>query len=400
MQDTKLFGPFKQIITLRNLPAKGSIPDDALEIIPDGGILIKNGLIEAVGSFNSLRKEGHTVHEIETSCVALPGLVDAHTHICFGGSRARDYSLRISGKTYQEILKEGGGIYDSVEKTRSCSADELLTLTLQRLDRHHAEGITTCEIKSGYGLSVEEELKLLRVIDQARKQHTITVISTCLAAHVPAKERKDAADYLQYITRELLPIIKRESLSNRVDIFIEPEAFPVTIAEPYIQQAKAMGFDITIHADQFTSGGSELAVKYNALSADHLESSAEEDIKRLASSNVVATVLPGASLGLGMNFAPARKLLNAGCSVAIATDWNPGSAPMGDLLMQAAVLSAREKLSTAETLAGITVRAAKALNLHDRGVLDKGMKADIISFPASDYREILYQQGKLKPTKV
>lgn len=161
-----------------------------------------------------------------------------------------------------------------------------------------------------------------------------------------------------------------------------------------------MGFDITVHADQFSTGGSEVAVNVGAVSADHLEASGEEEIKRLAASETVAVALPGASLGLGMGFAPARKLLNAGACLAIASDWNPGSAPMGDLLLQASVLSAYEKLTTAETFAGLTFRAAKALNLYDRGILEKGKLADMQAYPCTDYREILYHQGKLKPIKV
>jgi imidazolonepropionase len=164
----------------------------------------------------------------------------------------------------------------------------------------------------------------------------------------------------------------------------------------YLNKAKQIGFDVTVHADQFTTGGSEVAVNMGAVSADHLEASGEQEIKLLANSNTVAAVLPGASLGLGMPYAPARKLLDAGACVAIASDWNPGSAPMGDLLMQAAAMSAAEKLSTAEVFAGLTFRAAKALRLNDRGTLTAGFRADMQAYPTDDYREILYHQGKLR----
>jgi imidazolonepropionase len=168
----------------------------------------------------------------------------------------------------------------------------------------------------------------------------------------------------------------------------------------YLKKAKEMGFEVTVHADQFTTGGSEVAVKIGAISADHLEASGEREIKLLANSDTVAVTLPGASLGLGMQYVPARKLLDAGACLAIASDWNPGSAPMGDLLMQAAVMSAAEKLSTAEVFAGLTFRAAKALNLSDRGILAAGMKADMQAYPCGDYREILYHQGRLKPLTI
>jgi imidazolonepropionase len=185
-----------------------------------------------------------------------------------------------------------------------------------------------------------------------------------------------------------------------MDIFVEKGAFSTDLARPFLEQAKNSGFGITVHADQFTTGGSKLAVEMGACSADHLEASGDEEISLLAKSNVVAIALPGASLGLGMPFAPARKLLDGGVCLAIATDWNPGSAPMGDLLLQAALLSAFQKLTAAETFSAITFRAATALRIQDRGTLASGKKADMIAFPTKDYREILYHQGKLKPNIV
>ena len=395
-----LIGPFSEILTMEGLPDKGPIDDKRLNIVKNGGIVVNDGIIAEVGAFTALKKKDIEVHPIETVAVVMPGLIDSHTHICFGGSRALDYSLRIAGKSYQDILREGGGIYATVDKTRNVSFDDLLRSTANRLSRHLSEGVTTCEIKSGYGLSLKEELKMLRVINKLKLETPSTVIASCLAAHVPPKEISDPQVYLNVILEELLPVIRREALSSRIDIFIEPEAFPPSTAAPFLSIVTQKGFDITVHADQFTSGGSRLAVESNALSADHLESSTEEDIKMLAASDITATVLPGASLGLGMNYAPARKLLDTGCRLAIATDWNPGSAPMGDLLTQASLISASEKLTTGETFAAITVRAAKALKLNDRGVLAPGMKADFISFPVSDHREILYHQGKLKPDNI
>ena len=182
-----------------------------------------------------------------------------------------------------------------------------------------------------------------------------------------------------------------------MDIFIDKGAFSLEDGEYFLKEAKELGFKLTVHSDQFTPGSSRLAVKYGALSADHLESIRDDDMELLAWSETAAVALPGCSAGLGMNYAPARKLLDKGASLVISTDWNPGSAPMGDLLLQASLLSAAEKLSTAETFSAITFRAAKALNLNDRGKLKEGQKADFILFPASDYREILYNQGKMKP---
>ncbi|ASU32911.1 imidazolonepropionase [Mucilaginibacter xinganensis] len=395
-----LHGPFTQILPLTGMPLKGALTDDQLQVIPDGGIMVENGLILIVGDFETLRKENPSaqINLIEGDGVLLPGFVDCHTHICFAGSRAKDYAMRIQGKTYLEIAKAGGGIWDSVTQTRAADEALLTELLLKRIERHLAEGVTTIEVKSGYGLSVEQELKQLRAIKVASTQTKASILTTCLAAHMAPKDFNGSQnDYLEHILTGLLPVIKKENLASRVDIFIEESAFNAENATIYLTKAKQMGFDITVHADQFTTGGSKVAVNLGAVSADHLEASGDAEIKLLANSNTVAVTLPGASLGLGMPYAPARKLLDAGACLAIASDWNPGSAPMGDLLMQAAVMSAAEKLSTAEVFAGLTFRAAKALNLTDRGILAAGMRADLQIYPANDYREILYQQGKLKP---
>ena len=399
----KLIGPFTQILPLSGLPVKGPIADDALQIIPQGGVLAENGLIAEVGDFETLRKSNPDaeIEEIQNDHVLLPGFVDCHTHLCFAGSRAKDYALRIAGKSYLEIAKSGGGIWDSVTQTRKASKNELVDLLLQRVDQHTKNGVTTIEVKSGYGLKVEEELKQLQAIKEACAKSNADLIATCLATHILPKDfNGPVEEYLELILNKLLPKIKQENLANRMDIFIEDGAFSPSDAACYLEVAKKMGFDITVHADQFSTGGSEVAVTVGAVSADHLEASGEEEIKRIAASETVAVALPGASLGLGMGFAPARKLLNAGACLAIASDWNPGSAPMGDLLMQASILSAYEKLTTAEIFAALTFRATKALNLYDRGVLEKGKLADMQAYPCNDYREILYHQGKLKPIKV
>ena len=396
----RLTGPFTQILPLSGLTLKGALSDDQLLVIPQGGLLTENGRVISVGDFENLRKESPLVpvEEINGESVLLPGFIDCHTHICFAASRAKDYAMRIQGKSYLEIAKAGGGIWDSVTQTRAADEALLTELLLRRVQRHLSEGVTTSEVKSGYGLSVEQELKQLRVIKAASANTTASLVATCLAAHiVPRDFNGNQSEYLDHILNDLLPIVKKENLASRVDIFIEEGAFDQANALTYLNKAKQMGFDITVHADQFSTGGSEAAVRAGAVSADHLEASTEKEIKLLANSDTVAVTLPGASLGLGMPYAPARKLLDAGACVAIASDWNPGSAPMGDLLMQAAVMSAAEKLSNAEVFAGLTFRAAKALKLDDRGILAPGMRADMQVYPCGDYREILYHQGKLKP---
>jgi imidazolonepropionase len=399
-----LIGPFTQILTMANLPESGPITDDELEVLEDGGIVICDGKIRLVGKYNILLKvaqeEHYKIEKITEPKVLLPGLIDAHTHICFAGSRANDYAMRVAGKSYLEIARNGGGILDSVRKTREATVIELVDLLKKRCDRHLSEGVTTCEVKSGYGLTVEEELKMLEAIKLVNTHHKIDLVPTCLAAHMRPPEYSDSKLYLHHVLENLLPQIKEQGLANRVDIFIEDTAFNEADSLEYLMAAKEMGFDITVHADQFSTDGSSVAAEAGAISADHLEASGEEEIALLKQAGVVATVLPGASVGLGMHYAPARKMLDGGLCVAIATDWNPGSAPMGDLLMQAALIGASEKLTIAETLAAVTTRAAKALNIKDRGCLGKEQVADMIAFDTSNYKEILYFQGKLKPAIV
>ncbi|QEM12809.1 imidazolonepropionase [Mucilaginibacter rubeus] len=399
----KLIGPFTQILPLTGLPLKGALNDEQLQIVANGGILIEDGVIIAVDDFEKLRRNypSAQIEEITGDHVLLPGFVDCHTHICFAGSRAKDYAMRNSGKSYLEIAASGGGIWDSVTQTRAATEAELTHLLVQRINRHLSEGVTTIEIKSGYGLSVAEELKQLKAIHQAANKTHAHIVPTCLAAHIKPKDFDgNESEYIKHLLNDLLPKIKQHDLASRVDIFIEQKAFNTSDALFYLSRAKQMGFEATVHADQFSTGGSEVAVKAGAASADHLEASSDYEIKLLANSDTVAVTLPGASLGLGMGYAPARKLLDAGACLAIASDWNPGSAPMGDLLMEASVMAATEKLSTAEVFAGLTYRAAQALKLNDRGILTKGKLADMQAYPCNDYREILYHQGKLKPAHV
>ncbi|KFF22805.1 imidazolonepropionase [Chryseobacterium sp. JM1] len=399
----KLIGPFKQIVTLADLPLRGKLSDEQLQVITDGGIVVNDGKIQSIGNFEALKSENQNIETetIEGEQIVLPGFVDAHTHICFGGNRANDFAMRNAGKTYLEIAESGGGIWSSVQHTRNASEEELLRTLLERIGFLVSLGITTIEIKSGYGLDVENELKMLRIIKKAQDQTKAKLVPTCLSAHLKPRDFEGSnTEYLNYILTEILPKVKEEGLARRVDIFIEKSAFQPEESKDFLLKTKDLGFDITVHADQFTPGSSRIAVEVGAKSADHLEATIDEDIEFLAQSDTVATALPGASLGLGEKFTPARKLLDAGAIVAIASDWNPGSAPMGNLITQASILATFEKLTTAEVLAGMTFRAAYALGLEDIGKLEPGKKADFVTFKTDNFQNVLYNQGSLNAEHV
>lgn len=398
-------GSIHEVLPMTGLSERGAMADSDLKLLSNQGILIKDGKFDRIDKHENLlpeaQKLGAEIHLLDGKHCALPGFLDSHTHICFAGSRAHDYAMRNAGKSYLEIAEAGGGIWDTVTHTRKASETDLVADIVKRANLLLYRGITTIEVKSGYGLNPSEELKMLRAIRQAQEKTAATLIPTCLAAHtIPREYKGNAAGYITEIVEELLPQIHEEQLAKRVDAFIEQGSFTPENIKPYFKKAQELGFAITVHADQFTTGGSRVAVDFDAVSADHLEASTEKEIKLLAESSIVASVLPGATLGLGCAFAPARKLLDQGAILAIASDWNPGSAPMGDLLVQAAILGTFEKLSNAEILAGITTRAAKALNLDHQITLEKGNMADLVLFKTDSYANILYHQGQLKPSQV
>lgn len=396
-----LFGPFDQLLTMANLPEKGSIGDDALLIVPNAGIIIQAGRIAEIGPFESLRHTAPEIREIEGPLVVLPGFVDSHTHICFAGSRVLDYTRRLSGQSYLQIAAAGGGILETMRRTSQASEEQLIALLLRRLDQHLALGVTTCEVKSGYGIKLVDELEILNAVAAAARLHPVTVVPTCLAAHTLPPDFSDATQFINFAIKETLPRVKQARFASRCDIYIDDASgFSVPEARRYLLAARDLGYKLTVHADQFHRGGAALAAEVGAVSADHLEASLPEDFDLLRKANVAAVVLPGASLGLGMPFAQARTMLDHNLSLVIASGWNPGSAPMGDLLTQAALLGMNQRLTHAETFAAMTARAARVLQLRDRGILAPGMRADLVLFPCADYREILYHQGALRPIGV
>jgi imidazolonepropionase len=407
----QLLGPFCQILTMEGLPFDGPLSNDQLEMVDGGGLLIEGDRIVEVMDRAHFQEASHSsggqgsdvgFTPIKRHMVLLPGFVDAHTHMCYAGSRVEDYTRRLSGESYLQIADRGGGIMSTVRSTRQATEEELFRSLCKRACAHMFGGVTTCEVKSGYGLDIVTELKMLRAISMvnASVETFPWLVPTCLAAHVRPYDFKTDQQYLDFVLHKLLPQVKKEGLASRVDIYVDRGAFPPDVAEGFLFQARSLGFDLVLHADQFTTGGATVAARVSAVSADHLEKSTEREFRWLREKGVVAIVLPGSTLGLGEPFAPARRMLDAGMCLAIASDWNPGSAPHGDLLTQAALLGANQRLTMAETLAGITTRAARALRLDDRGVIGKGAMADLVGFECARFEEILYHQGCLRPSFV
>ncbi|MFA5667951.1 MAG: imidazolonepropionase [Balneolaceae bacterium] len=400
MAKPTLYGPFVELITMHGLPLHGPLNDEELPILKNAGIVVEGGQVLAIGNYTELLNEYESANRVlndDEDLVAVPAFVDCHTHICWAGDRTNDYALRVAGKPYLEVAKSGGGIMSTVLATRKASKEEQVEVILNHADKLLSQGIATIEVKSGYGLTAESELTMLRAIKEASEHTTADLIPTFLGAHIKPKDFNGShEEYLIMLLEDVVPIIEKEKLCTRADIFVEEDAFDVELGRKYAEKLKARGFDITMHVDQFNAGGSRMAIEVGSVSADHLEFTDDESVRLFANSETVAVALPGASLGLGMQYTPCRKLLDNDACLAIATDWNPGSAPMGDLITQAALLGASEKLSISETLAGITYRAAQALRI-DAGVIHEGRKARFTVFPTKDHRSVFYQQGQMKP---
>lgn len=329
--------------------------------------------------------------------VILPGLVECHTHTAFAGSRADEFRLKLAGKSYEELAKLGGGINTTVSAVRNSSFDELVKLISPRINYFIAQGITTLEIKSGYGLDFENEIKLLQVIQHLQKLFPITIVPTFLGAHtIPTEMQNNRELYIDEIIQKMLPFISEYSLAKFCDGFCESTAFSPDEIDLILSKAKSLGLGLKLHTEQFNSiGGLNVALKHQAVSVDHLEVIKAEDIAKLAQSDSVAVLLPGVSFFLNYNFAPARKLNDAGALVALSTDYNPGSSNIADLNFIMSLAAIKMNMTIEETISAITINAAKALNLSDKvGSIEIGKKADFAVFNTADYADIVYNVGK------
>jgi len=387
-----------QLLTLRGKPGPRRGPQMRdLGIIEDGAVLIENGKSSAVGTTDELRKQSTNTEEIDCrNKVILPGFVDSHTHPVFTAPRLIDFEKRIAGANYEEIAAAGGGIRASIRGVREASTDALAGYVLRAFTEMAAHGTTTVEAKSGYGLDLESELKSLQAIQQAAKNWPGTIIPTLLAAHiVPSEFRDNPDEYVRIVCDEMIPAAVQRKLAAYVDVFCERGAFTPDQSLRILRAAVAHGLKTRIHVGQLTHTALELFADFRPASLDHLDHLSDADIVWLSNSNTVATLLPAANYFLGLStFPPARKLIDAGAAVALATDYNPGTSPTTSMPFVLSVACTHMKMSPAEAITAATINGACALDLQNqKGSLEPGKDADIAIFDATDYRELPYWFG-------
>ncbi|KKI94115.1 imidazolonepropionase [Bacillus sp. SA1-12] len=372
-----------------------------LGLIEDGSLWIEKGVIQAVGTTEEIKEAyAHKLDEAEvvdaSGHLVTPGLVDPHTHVVYGGSREREFEMRLEGAAYMEIMNAGGGIHATARMTREASEEQLMEQTIGRLDSFLAHGVTTIEGKSGYGMNLETELKQLRVMKKLQEQHVIEIVPTFMGAHaVPPEFKGRENEYVEHIILDMLPVVAKEKLAEFQDVFCEKGVFTPEQSERLLEAGKRFGFIPKIHADEIESyGGAELAAKIGAISAEHLLKASEAGIKAMAQSGTIACLLPATALYLRETAAAGRKMIDAGVAVAISTDCNPGSSPTTSmpLVMNLACISMR--LTPAEALTAATYNAACAINRHDKiGSLEVGKQADIVLWNVKNYQELQYLFG-------
>jgi imidazolonepropionase len=378
-------------------PALG---DGPLGVIPAGAVAAMDGRIVWVGPAAELgthvtltsggrRLDGH-------GRVALPGFVDSHTHLCFAGSREDEYAMRARGASYQEIAAAGGGILSTVRATRAASVDELVALMRPRLATLLAHGTTTVEVKSGYGLTTADELKMLEAIQRAGQAQPVDVHATFCGAHeVPPEYRERVDDYVALVIDEMIPAVAERSLARYVDVFCEQGVFSVDQTRRILAAGARAGLRAKFHADEFvTLGGAELAAEVGALSADHLLAARVDGVAAMAKAGVTATLLPGTAFFLGLPYAPARSFLDAGARVALASDFNPGSSMGPNLQLVMTMAVSQMKLSPEDALLGVTLHAAHAMGLEGEvGSLRPGKQCDLVLADVPGWRFLSYYYG-------
>lgn len=395
----KILGNPHQIVTVDAGGAdhkRGKEMND-LNVLTNHSIVIENDKIKDIIPSSSLAGIKADSQIDLSGKTVLPGLVECHTHTAFAGSRADEFRRKLSGEHYEEIAKSGGGINTTVTAVRESSFEDLAELIKPRIDYFIQQGITTLEIKSGYGLSFYDEVKLLQVINNLNESYAIEIVPTFLGAHIfPREYKNDKEKYMSILTDELIPHINKNNLAIFCDAFCEETAFSADDVDRIFDAAGNHGLKLKLHTEQFNRiGGLETALKHNAVSVDHLEVLSNEQYDSLCKSETVAVLLPGVSLFLNYDFAPARELIDNNAIVALATDYNPGSSNIAELNLIMSLAAIKMKMTIEETISAVTINAAKALDLGESiGSIEKGKKADFAVFDVEDYSEIVYQVGK------
>jgi len=374
-------------------------------ILENASVLIENGVITWIGNAsdfkNTLEPDADTIDG--SSYVALPGFVDSHTHTLFGGSRENEFALRSAGKSYEEIAAQGGGILSTVSATRAATKKELKKFASRRLDAMMSQGTTAVEIKSGCGLSEGGEIKMLEAITELSDEHFMTIRSTFLGAHAIPPEFRDRRNaYIDLLCNRMMPHIVKRKLAQFCDVFCETGYFSVDESRQILEQAKAHGLGLKLHSDEFNSiGGTQLAAELGAVSVDHLEHISDDAIARLHQSGTIAVLLPGVSFFLRNPYAPARKLIDAGIPVAIASDFNPGSCMAFSMPLMMTIACTQMSMSPEEAIVAATLNGAAAIGLSDQiGSIEIGKRADIILYDIPNYRYLAYHFGTNLAAKI
>jgi imidazolonepropionase len=381
-----------QFVTADGAEPKRGAAMRELKVVERAALAIADGKFAWVGPERDWRGEASDTFDAG-GCAVVPGLVDPHTHAVWAGDRLADFEARLKGVAYEQILAAGGGIRSTIRATAAATEEQLVALAAPRIAALVRSGATTIEVKSGYGFTVEAELRMLRAIHALAAQAPAWIVPTVLI-HVPPAEAAEREAYVRTVCEEMIPAAAREKLAQAVDVFVEKEAWSAAEAERMLTAARAHGLRTKLHTEQFHRvGGLELGVKMGALSVDHLEACSEEQIAMLAGSATVATILPGVTLHLGLPAAPGRKLIDAGAAVAVGTDLNPGSSPLYSSQTALALAVRLNGLTAQEALVAGTANAAAALGLRDAGRIEPGLPADFAILHGGDWRELVYELG-------
>ena len=388
-----------QLITLQGPAlARTGREMEELGIIENGAVAVQNGRIAAVGGSSSILQNFKTEDIFDAAGkVVMPGFVDPHTHPVFFNTRENEFEMRLQGKTYVEISQSGGGIRSSIDGVRNASEDELFELSRKRIEKIISNGTTTLEAKSGYGLSTESEIKMLKVIQRLQEALPIDIVPTFMGAHeFPTEYKDNREEYIRILKEEMMPQVKELGLAYYCDIFTEDHVYNIQQSRDILNHAKKLGFRLRMHADEIEPiGGAELAAEVAAVSADHLGAASNAGIKAMAESGVIATLLPGTIFSLGMkSYARARDMIDTGVAVALATDYNPGSCNCDSMQFVITLACLQMKMTPAEAITAATINAAYALELGDKiGSIEVGKQADILVMDMPNYQFLPYHFG-------